>query len=1057
MTEKILFKFKDGINNILYTPICNIVNDPLGNIFLNREKDINNLDTDVINIVEVENPVFKGKNISFNQTYTGTLPTQLPKFSLFFHDGILKGTDGLGNPFLISGTGPTGPIGPIGPQGLKGDTGATGPIGPIGLQGPQGNQGATGATGATGPQGIKGDTGATGPQGIKGDTGATGSQGLKGDTGATGSQGLKGDTGPQGLKGDTGPQGLKGDTGTTGATGATGPMGLIGPIGPMGPIGLPGLPGATGATGPQGLKGDTGATGPQGLKGDTGATGPQGLKGDTGTIDLPGGTTNFLRSDGTWTLPLLNNLTLNDILNLSTFGLRTSGDINATTATLKANNLAAHNSGAISVASSLFMNNNTISGLPDPTSPSHAGNKSYIDTSITNAIGSLGLLNITATGLLSRTSANNYISRSITVGSNLTIINGDGVNGNPTINLSSTPVVGNITINNTPTSSTHGVNKEYIDQYINSVVAAMDWKSPCDLATITNLSANYTNGTNGVGATLTNNGTLEVLTIDGVTLSLNQRVLVKNQTSVFQNGIYKVTNIGSGSVAWVLTRDTDYDSTAKITPGNIIAVINGTKNTCTTWLQTNIITSVGTTSIIFTQFSYSAMDFLEVANNLSDLSNVTAARTNLGVPSLTQPLNYTGDITGNGALNSSISTTLASTINRTNLNQVFNFSGSNSSYNYDLTVPNSANKTVNLRMNRANTGNGAGYEFQFYSPTNGIDTFTFGYNTGSAFTSTYSIAANNNIFTFLSTSAFIVPRGTTAQRSSAPVAGMFRYNSSNSLFEGYNGSSWSEFATANMSDFVSNATFTNSTSWYDNSSSSWVTTNKPIIISETNSGFSVLGKYAYYSLATNETVTTGVTIDNSARYSLSCNRRIAASEFNAFSSIKKKNIISESKYIENEVVNIFKKIPLYKYEFIDKVIEGNGVCYGVVAEPLSSLLPDYVDSEKLEFVPNIYSKANVRKEKNSNYILENIDLNNVDLDSKQLKIITNKKTLFLDILKINKNSIKVKSDEILDNDVFVYGTYSKCPTVSKQKLFELTMVVVQNLLNRVEKLENITN
>ena len=103
-----------------------------------------------------------------------------------------------------------------------------------------------------------------------------------------------------------------------------------------------------------------------------------------------------------------------------------------------------------------------------------------------------------------------------------------------------------------------------------------------------------------------------------------------------------------------------------------------------------------------------------------------------------------------------------------------------------------------------------------------------------------------------------------------------------------------------------------------------------------------------------------------------------------------------------------------------------------------------------------YCKATVKKDNNS-YLLNNINLDSMDLTSKIIRIISNDKKLDLEILKINKNSIKVKSDEILDNDVFVYGTYSKCPTVSKQKLFELTMVVVQNLLSRVEKLENITN
>ena len=41
-----------------------------------------------------------------------------------------------------------------------------------------------------------------------------------------------------------------------------------------------------------------------------------------------------------------------------------------------------------------------------------------------------------------------------------------------------------------------------------------------------------------------------------------------------------------------------------------------------------------------------------------------------------------------------------------------------------------------------------------------------------------------------STGALILPVGTTAQRPSTPVVGMFRFNSTTDRFEGYNGASW---------------------------------------------------------------------------------------------------------------------------------------------------------------------------------------------------------------------------------------------------------------------------
>ena len=82
------------------------------------------------------------------------------------------------------------------------------------------------------------------------------------------------------------------------------------------------------------------------------------------------------------------------------------------------------------------------------------------------------------------------------------------------------------------------------------------------VATTANLSANYNNGTLGVGATLTNNGTQSALKIDGVSLSVGNRVLVKNQTNESQNGIYTVTAVGNGSTNWILTRYSSMTSTS---------------------------------------------------------------------------------------------------------------------------------------------------------------------------------------------------------------------------------------------------------------------------------------------------------------------------------------------------------------------------------------------------------------------------------------------------------------------------------------------------------------
>ncbi len=122
------------------------------------------------------------------------------------------------------------------------------------------------------------------------------------------------------------------------------------------------------------------------------------------------------------------------------------------------------------------------------------------------------------------------------------------------------------------------------------------FKSAADVATTANLGATYANGSSGVGATLTASAAA-ALVLDGVTCSVGMRVLVKNQTAAAQNGVYTVTNAGSSTVAWVLTRATDADTTAKLA-GAVVTVDQGTSNgsmlLTNDWKKTGV---VGTTAM----------------------------------------------------------------------------------------------------------------------------------------------------------------------------------------------------------------------------------------------------------------------------------------------------------------------------------------------------------------------------------------------------------------------------------------------------------------------------
>ena len=142
-------------------------------------------------------------------------------------------------------------------------------------------------------------------------------------------------------------------------------------------------------------------------------------------------------------------------------------------------------------------------------------------------------------------------------------------------------------------------NKAYVDQ----VAQGLDTKPSCRAATTANLSATYSNGSSGVGATLTA-GSNGAIVVDGVSLSVNDRVLVKDQSTASQNGIYKVTTQGSGSAAFVLTRATPEDQPSELTGGSFVFVEEGTANANNGYVFTHTgAPTFGSTSLDVAQFS----------------------------------------------------------------------------------------------------------------------------------------------------------------------------------------------------------------------------------------------------------------------------------------------------------------------------------------------------------------------------------------------------------------------------------------------------------------------
>ena len=128
------------------------------------------------------------------------------------------------------------------------------------------------------------------------------------------------------------------------------------------------------------------------------------------------------------------------------------------------------------------------------------------------------------------------------------------------------------------------------------------------LASTVDIGGLYYNGPddNGQGATLTNNAGLTALVLDGVTVETTpepfNRILLKNQANPITNGVYDVINVGSGSVAWVLQRSTDFDNSSdgQIGPGALGLIYAGTTQAERFFvLVTPPPITIGTTPILF--------------------------------------------------------------------------------------------------------------------------------------------------------------------------------------------------------------------------------------------------------------------------------------------------------------------------------------------------------------------------------------------------------------------------------------------------------------------------
>lgn len=183
-----------------------------------------------------------------------------------------------------------------------------------------------------------------------------------------------------------------------------------------------------------------------------------------------------------------------------------------------------------------------------------------------------------------------------------------------------------------PTSAQDAATKAYVDTLVQGITS----KHTATVTTAAVLASyTYLSGVITFSATGTN-------TVDGVVTALNDYVLVKNETAgnAPYNGLYKVTTAGAVGVAGVWTRSTDMDVAAEF-PGAFVFTQQGTANASTGWVCTNSTPpTVGTTAIIFTQFSgagtYTNGTGLSLSGNTFSLTApVTVALGGIGATTLT--------------------------------------------------------------------------------------------------------------------------------------------------------------------------------------------------------------------------------------------------------------------------------------------------------------------------------------------------------------------------------------------------------------------------------------
>lgn len=339
--------------------------------------------------------------------------------------------------------------------------------------------------------------------------------------------------------------------------------------------------------------------------------------------------------------------------------------------------------GSASVDISTSIQPNSVSLGTDTTGNYVATASAGAGISVTGSGSEDAAITITNTGITSLTGTANQISVSAS-------------NGDATLSLpSAVTFPGTVTLNADPTQALHAATKQYVD----AVSEGLHVHASVQAATTASVDLSDAPES-----------------IDGVTLTDGMRVLVKNQSSAAQNGIYTYS-----ASADALVRATDYDSSGEVQAGDFVFVSDGNTYADTGWVQTNNVSTLGTDPISWSQFSgagtFLAGTGLELTgstfNNTGVLSlagteneievsassgNITVslpttinANTSGSAATLTtsRTIELTGDVTGSASFNGGANATISATIAPNSVEL-----GSDTTGNYVATIAGTADQVT---------------------------------------------------------------------------------------------------------------------------------------------------------------------------------------------------------------------------------------------------------------------------------------------------------------------------------------------------------------------------